>query len=225
MVAPTDSLEVVAGTTVTYVCVGFGGDDPPNISWQFNNTLLGNDTSALVTVYESQVVENSLTFTQSILELCSVDVDDSGEYSCIASNSGGSNSSSFILDVKPRSKKAKKIGLIVFQYVLFLVAAAIVIRPNVTEPFTEGDTVSLVCTASGRPYPMIQWYKDGVLITNESLTFIYNEEFESNDLLFTSSILELCSVDEDDVGTYSCRASNSAGNDSIEFDIAVQLGS
>ena len=98
------------------------------------------------------------------------------------------------------------------------------IRPNVTDPFTEGDTVSLACTASGRPYPTIQWYKDGVLLTNESLTSIYNEEFESNGLLFTSSILELCSVDEDNIGRYSCQASNSAGNDSIEFDIDVQLG-
>ena len=98
------------------------------------------------------------------------------------------------------------------------------IRPNVTDPFAEGDTVSLACTASGRPYPTIQWYKDGVLLTNESLTSVYNEEFESNGLLFTSSILELCSVDEDDIGTYSCQASNSAGNDSIEFNIDVKLG-
>ena len=105
VVAPTDSLEVDAGTTVTYVCVGFGGDEPPNILWQFGDTLLSNDTSALVTVYDSEVVENGLTFTQSILELCSVVVNDTGEYSCTASNSRGSNSSSFTLDVKPRSKK------------------------------------------------------------------------------------------------------------------------
>ena len=100
----------------------------------------------------------------------------------------------------------------------------IVIQPNVTDPFTEGDTVSLACTASGVPYPTVQWYKGGVLLTNESLTSIYNEEFESSGLQFTSSILELCSVNEDDVGTYSCQASNSAGNDSIEFDVQVMLG-
>ena len=103
---------------------------------------------------------------------------------------------------------------------------AIVIRPNVTEPFTEGDTVQFVCTATGRPYPMIQWYKDGVLITNDtsSLTSIYNEQSESNELLFTSSILEVCSVGADSSGTYSCLALNSAGNDSVEFEVEVTLG-
>ena len=106
------------------------------------------------------------------------------------------------------------------------VPPSIVIRPNVTEPFVEGDTVQLVCTATGRPSPMIQWYKDGVLLTNDSLslTSIYDEEFESNNLLFSSSILELCSVGADSEGTYSCQALNTAGNDSVEFDIQVMLG-
>jgi hypothetical protein len=84
--------------------------------------------------------------------------------------------------------------------------------------------VALACTATGRPYPTIQWYKDGVLLTNESLIAIYTEEVEQNGLLFTTSILEVCSVGADDLGTYSCVASNSAGNDSFEFDIQVTLG-
>ena len=98
------------------------------------------------------------------------------------------------------------------------------IRPNVTDPFTEGDTVSLVCTATGRPYATIQWYKDGTEITNGSLTSIYNEQFDGNGLLFTSSILEVCSVGPDDRGTYSCVASNFAGNDSVDFEVQVQAG-
>ena len=93
-----------------------------------------------------------------------------------------------------------------------------------TDPFTEGDTVALACTATGRPYPTIQWYKDGVLLTNESLTTIYNEEVEQNGLLFTTSILEVCSVGADDRGSYRCVASNSVGNDSFDFDIQVMLG-
>ena len=98
------------------------------------------------------------------------------------------------------------------------------ISPNVTGPFTEGDTVSLVCTATGRPYSTIQWYRDGTEVTNGSLTSIYNEQFEANGLLFTSSILEVCSVSPGDAGTYSCVATNLAGNDSIDFDIQVRAG-
>ena len=84
--------------------------------------------------------------------------------------------------------------------------------------------MALACTATGRPYPTIQWYRDGLLLMNESLTTIYSEEVEQNGLLFTTSILEVCSVGADDIGTYSCVASNSAGNDSFEFDVQVMLG-
>ena len=93
-----------------------------------------------------------------------------------------------------------------------------------TDPFTEGDTVSLVCTATGRPFAMIQWYKDGMEITNDSLITIYNEQFEGNGLMFTTSILEVCSVGSENSGTYSCVASNLAGNDSVEFEVQVQRG-
>ena len=106
----------------------------------------------------------------------------------------------------------------------FPVAPTIVVSPNVTGPFTEGDTVAFACTATGRPYPTIQWYRDGLLLTNESLTTIYSEEVEQNGLLFTTSILEVCTVGADDIGTYSCVASNSAGNDSFEFEVQVTLG-
>ena len=111
VVAPTASLEVDAGTTVTYVCVAFGEDEPPNIFWQFGDDLLSNDSSELVTVYETQLEENGLTFTQSILELCSVELEDGGTYSCTANNSRGSNSSSFTLTVRARSKRNKYLKL------------------------------------------------------------------------------------------------------------------
>ena len=99
VIAPNASLEVDAGTTVTYVCVGYGEDEPPNIIWEFGDQTLNNDTSDLVTIYESQIMENRLVFTQSILELCSVEVENAGMYSCTANNSRGSNSSTFILNV------------------------------------------------------------------------------------------------------------------------------
>ena len=105
VVTPNSSIEVDAGATVTYVCVGFSQDEPPNILWKFGDELLSNDSSPLVTVYESQVMQNGLNFTESILELCSVEVEDAGNYSCTANNSRGSHSFGFTLSVRPRSKK------------------------------------------------------------------------------------------------------------------------
>ena len=104
VVTPNSTFEVDAGATVTYVCVGFSQDEPPNILWQFGDELLSNDTSDLVTVYESQIMQNGLNFTESILELCSVEVENAGNYSCTANNSRGSHSFGFTLSVRPRSK-------------------------------------------------------------------------------------------------------------------------
>ena len=104
VITPNASIEVDAGTTVTYVCVGYGEDEPPNIIWEFGDQLLSNDTSPLVTVYDSELLENRLVFSQSILELCSVEVENAGEYSCTANNSRGSNTSTFTLNVIQRSE-------------------------------------------------------------------------------------------------------------------------
>ena len=59
---------------------------------------------------------------------------------------------------------------------------------------------------------------------NQNLSSIYNEQFENSAGLFVTSILELCSVEVDDSGTYSCLATNFAGNDSFEFDVQVKRG-
>ena len=81
----------------------------------------------------------------------------------------------------------------------------------------------MICIAIGRPYATILWYKDGTEITNGSLISIYNEQFEGSGLLFTSSILEVCRVGPENSGSYSCVASNFAGNDSIEFEVQGKL--
>ena len=104
-------------------------------------------------------------------------------------------------------------------------APTIVIQPNTTEPLNEGNTALLVCIAVGVPYPSIQWYKDDELITwNGSLTSVYDETSEHSTLLFTTSILELCSLNGNDTGTYSCIAMNEAGNSSTTVDIQINLG-
>ena len=55
---------------------------------------------------------------------------------------------------------------------------------------------------------------------NGSLLTIYPKEFEN----VTLSMLELCGLAVNDSGTYSCQATNSAGNASVEFEIIVLPG-
>jgi len=51
------------------------------------------------------VTENGVTFVQSILELCSTEEADAGQYSCFAENTLGNDTTSFVLTVNAQSKQ------------------------------------------------------------------------------------------------------------------------
>ena len=61
----------------------------------------GNDITngTRVRVYSEVIVEGGVRFVSSILEVCSTARNDSGNYSCVASNSRGESSVSFRVDV------------------------------------------------------------------------------------------------------------------------------
>ncbi len=98
---------VDAGLTVLITCVAYG-EPSTYISWvrDSDQTTLDNSTSSRVTVYEVLVTEGGLTFTQSILEICSVDETDESNYTCVAENSFGNDTATFKLGVNPEGKKA-----------------------------------------------------------------------------------------------------------------------
>ena len=87
--------EVNATDTVLLTCVAYGAL-PLNISWSREGSVLMND-SQRITIYEEQFEENGITFTQSILQICSTQIDDSGVYSCSADNRAGNSRSTFEL--------------------------------------------------------------------------------------------------------------------------------
>ena len=55
--------------------------------------------------------------------------------------------------------------------------------------------MQLICEASGKPEPNINWTKDG-----------------SDSVLHTGSTWNLTNISSDDAGTYRCTAYNGAGN-------------
>ena len=71
------------GSTVLAVCVGTGFPQP-SISWTFNGSPLENTTR--VSIYESTTEAAGMTFVESILEVCSVTLLDSGLFECTVSN-------------------------------------------------------------------------------------------------------------------------------------------
>lgn len=95
---------------------------------------------------------------------------------------------------------------------------------NISEPLKIGDNISLSCTATGIPLPSLQWYKDNIVIMNESMISVSIKETNIGDVPSTVSILHLSSLNEFDIGTYGCQATNFAGNATQEFEIQVTGG-
>ncbi len=100
IVITPDTLTVDPGNTLLITCVAYG-ELPTYISWvrDFAHTTLDNSTSTQVTVYEELVTEGELTFTQSVLEICSVEEMDESNYTCVAVNSFGNDTATFELGV------------------------------------------------------------------------------------------------------------------------------
>lgn len=77
----------------------------------------------------------------------------------------------------------------------------------------EGDTITLDCSADGRPQPRVAWLKDGRAIDLAHLDTRYSTAGA------TGGALQVSDVREGDAGTYTCRADN--GEDSA--DAAAEL--
>lgn len=72
---------------------------------------------------------------------------------------------------------------------------------------SQGNTVILECRVTGNPRPEVTWYKDGERIFEDAKHRI---EIRPGDLC----VLTIRGVDYENQGTYTCTASNQAGEDS-----------
>ena len=95
MISPGNST-VEAGSTVVFACVGFG-DPTPSVTWSTGGVQLSNNSR--ITIYEELVTENGVDFVQSILEICSAEEADGGQYSCTVGNALRNASVNFELSV------------------------------------------------------------------------------------------------------------------------------
>ena len=99
MIAPTSS-EVREGNTLLVTCVAYGAT-LPSVSWTRNGSVLSNSSGDRISIYEETVDEGGVLFAKSVLEICSAESADEGEYSCVASNPYGEASFSFNINVIP----------------------------------------------------------------------------------------------------------------------------
>ena len=85
---PTD-LDLLYGTTATIACA-FNGFPKPSVEWRMDRRTLTS---------ESERIRMTSCATSSILEIIKLCYEDMGTYTCIITNSSGSNSAHMTLNV------------------------------------------------------------------------------------------------------------------------------
>jgi len=69
----------------------------PSVTWSKDGVVLVNSTR--ITIFENQVTESGFTFVKSMLEICTTQVADSGQYSCSIGNEVSNTSAGFEVSV------------------------------------------------------------------------------------------------------------------------------
>ncbi|XP_018408468.1 PREDICTED: hemicentin-1 [Nanorana parkeri] len=130
----------------------------------------------------------------AIFQILNTEITDIGRYTCTATNVAGSVSKHFILNVlePPHINGSENIDDL---------------------SVTINNQVELVCYTTGFPPPVINWLKDGQLLSqNENMHFMKEGQ-----------ILRITSAQEENIGLYTCLVSNNAGNTKKEFAVKVNI--
>ncbi|KAL7299328.1 hypothetical protein TKK_0007906 [Trichogramma kaykai] len=127
--------------------------------------------------------------------------EDSGIFSCSATNSAGSTEIKAKLEVKESSTK-------------YPFSPPVFITKFNDEPAVEGSRYELRCKVKGNPMPTVQWFKNDNQISTESE---YVSTYKNNG----EAILEFKKVRENDQDLYSCVASNRIGKATLSTKLKI----
>ena len=92
----------------------------------------------------------------------------------------------------------------------------------------ETETVTFECSATGIPDPTITWYRNGAelnrsrIIINSPMVMDFTRGIDGETVRMVTRTLQLTDMVDADSGTYTCNATNSAGNDQETFELIVQ---
>ncbi|KAK1328509.1 hypothetical protein QTO34_012082 [Cnephaeus nilssonii] len=157
------------------------GNPPPAIFWQKEGSQ--------VLLFPSQSHQPTGRFSVSPrgqLNITDVQRGDAGYYVCQAVSVAGSILAKALLKVKGASMD----GL-----------PPIILQGPANQTLALGSSVWLPCRVTGNPQPSVQWKKDGQWLQGDDLQVT----------LMANGTLHITSVQEADVGLYSCVARSSTG--------------
>lgn len=192
---------------------------PPEVQWDRNGIIL--ETGNKFSIY------NDGDFYY--LEVHHVSIYDKGFYNCTATNAEGFATCTSEVDVKPtpdtaveKLKKRTRKSMHAPDFIEVLPGRLKVRKrettcfcsPTQTECKTSfqaamGEEVSVECSVSGYPAPMISWTRNGCpLIPQPERCFMYYDG--------ECATLKFVSVSMADAGTYACQAENGLGQTSTQ---------
>lgn len=143
-----------------------------------------------------------MTARNGIYEIRLIDLNDNGTYICVAENSIGNASLTYNVLVVGTAK-------------IFSTS------PNLTIIDTASK-LSLHCSASGIPTPVISWTRNGNILRTSSKYYLLPKTLTNGSHELE---LELKNVSQHDKGTYNCVAINALGMDmkSIHLEVLCML--
>ncbi|KAK5869646.1 hypothetical protein PBY51_024348 [Eleginops maclovinus] len=155
---------------------------PPNLSWRKDGRPLFRKPGL------------TMSADGSVLKFDSAQVQDSGRYSCEATNVAGKTEKNYNLNVwvSPSIRGSEEVSPMTV---------------------TEGSLISLVCESSGIPPPSLTWRKDGSEIKSDQRLRV----------LSGGRQLQISSAEKTDTASYSCTASSAAGTTSKEYNLQVYV--
>ncbi|WKY14387.1 hypothetical protein Q1695_000159 [Nippostrongylus brasiliensis] len=172
---------VVENTSVTLSCVSTGKPEPI-ISWQ-------KDGDPLHASNISSVIKSAQIIGSEIV-IANIEEQDSGRYTCEASNKAGKLDQDVLVNVMTPPR----------------------IEPDgasVDVQEVSGRTATISCPVYGKPSPTIAWFKDGRPVAHS----------QSIKTSANGQKLYFLSLNKDDVGKYTCVANNAAGKASRDFNV------
>ncbi|XP_034738598.1 hemicentin-1 isoform X2 [Etheostoma cragini] len=155
---------------------------PPKLTWRKDGRLLFRKPGLTVSV------------DGSLLKVDSAQVQDSGRYSCEATNVAGKTEKNYNLNVwvSPSIRDSEEVSPLIV---------------------IEGSLITLVCESSGIPPPSLTWRKDGSELKSDQRLRV----------LSGGRQLQISSAEMTDTGSYICMASSEAGTISKEYSLQVYV--
>uniref|UniRef100_UPI00398EE55D hemicentin-1-like n=1 Tax=Pristiophorus japonicus TaxID=55135 RepID=UPI00398EE55D len=172
-------VSVVLSSPLELVCMAVGVP-VPEISWMKDGVPLDG---------VGMVLSDG-----EVLRIESVQIEDAGLYTCLATNPAGENQLHHLVKiyVPPNIMGSND--------------------PQIVTLLAEGQ-LTLECTSEALPSPIVQWFKDDVpLQANSRIQNVPDSQY-----------LRISRVGPSDSGTYSCLASNIAGQMSRVFNVVVHV--